>query len=139
MVAGERRLTWSQLITRVNQIANGLRADGLQRGDKVATLLDNSVELLELILGTIAAGGVIVPLSVLMAQDSLSAMIESSEARFLFASGDTVDQIEPIRKQLPGIGRALFPDWRGQARLARLSGLAGCGVRGHVRGRARFR
>src|SRR5882672_9469716 len=85
-VAGDRRLTWSQLITRVNQIANGLRADGLRRGDKVATLLDNSIELLELILGTMAAGGVIVPLSVLMAQDSLAAMIESSEARFLFAS-----------------------------------------------------
>lgn len=119
VVASDRRLTWSQLITRVNQIANGLQADGLQRGDKVATLLDNSVELLELILGTIAAGGVIVPLSVLMAQDSLTAMIESSQARFLFVSGDTVDQIEPIRKQLPGMAAEHFfliggdrPGWR---------------------------
>jgi acyl-CoA synthetase (AMP-forming)/AMP-acid ligase II len=118
VVAGDDRLTWVQLVERIDRIANGLRDRGLRKGDKVATLLDNSVELLELILGTIAAGGVIVPLSPLMARDSLATMIVNAEARYLFASADTVGQITPVRDALVNVAPDGFfligggaPDW----------------------------
>ena len=51
---------------RANRIANGLRGLGLKSGDRVVLLFDNSQELLELIVGTIVSGGVVVPLSGLM-------------------------------------------------------------------------
>ena len=35
-------LTWSQMVSRANRIANRLRADGLQTGDTVAGLSENS-------------------------------------------------------------------------------------------------
>ena len=103
VVCDAQRLTWKQLVDRVNRIANGLLAQGLRPGDKVATLLNNSVEQLELILGTIAARGVIVPLSELMASKSLAAMLKNSEARYLFASEETRHRIEPINSLLTGI------------------------------------
>jgi long-chain acyl-CoA synthetase len=102
-VCGAEQRTWAQLVDRSNQIANRLLALGLQRGDKVAALLNNSIELLEVLLGTIAAGCVTVPLSVLMARDSLAAMIDNSEARVLFASADTMEQIMPLRGSLKGL------------------------------------
>ncbi len=103
VVCEDRRLTWRELTNHVNQVANGLMARGLRTGDKVATLLDNSIEMLEVILGTIAAGGVIVPLSALMARDALEKMIENSEAHFLFASSDTAHQINRLRGGLASI------------------------------------
>ena len=103
VVCNAHRLTWKQLVDRVNRIANALLAQGLRPGDKVATLLNNSVEQLELILGTIAARGVIVPLSELMASESLAAMLQNSEARYLFASEETAHRIEPINSLLTGI------------------------------------
>jgi acyl-CoA synthetase (AMP-forming)/AMP-acid ligase II len=104
VVCGPDRRTWAELVNRTNEIANKLVASGLRRGDKVATLLNNSIELLEIMLGTIAAGCVTVPLSVLMARDSLAAMIQNSEAKVLFASEDTLQQVEPVRAGLTLIG-----------------------------------
>jgi acyl-CoA synthetase (AMP-forming)/AMP-acid ligase II len=91
------------LISRINRVANALLAQGLQPGDKVATLLNNSIAQLELILGTIAARGVIVPLSELMASESLAAMLENSQARYLFASEETCHRIASIRQRLTGV------------------------------------
>ena len=96
VVCGQRRLNWSQLVGRMHQVGNALKAAGLRPGDKVATLINNSIELLEIMLGTIAAGGVIVPLSVLMARESLAGMVNNSQARFLFAADSTLALIEPI-------------------------------------------
>ena len=42
VVCGAERRTWEQLVCRTNAIANRLIASGLRRGDKVATLLNNS-------------------------------------------------------------------------------------------------
>ncbi|HTG03359.1 MAG TPA: AMP-binding protein, partial [Bradyrhizobium sp.] len=103
VICDSQRLTWKQLVDRINRVANALIAQGLRPGDKVATLLNNSMAQLELILGTIAARGVIVPLSELMASESLAAMLENSEAGYLFASEETRYRIEPVRSRLAGI------------------------------------
>lgn len=79
--------TWRDLLDRCNRIANGLKDLGLVRGDRVALLYDNSPELLELILGTMISGGVVVPLSGLMTQEIITRMLESSQSRFLFVQG----------------------------------------------------
>jgi long-chain acyl-CoA synthetase len=84
-VSGESAVTWRDLMSRGNRIANGLHAQGLKTGDRVALLLDNSITMLELILGTIIAGGVVTPLSGLMTTDVILKMLENSRARFLFA------------------------------------------------------
>lgn len=77
-------MTWGELIGRANKVANGLHHLGLCQGDRVALLFDNSPELLELILGTMIAGGVVVPLSGLMTNDIVHRMIASANARFAF-------------------------------------------------------
>lgn len=117
-VCGAERRSWRELAGRMHKVANTLVAAGLRPGDKVCTLLNNSIELLEVMLGTVAAGGVIVPLSVLMARDALAAMIDNSEGAFLVAAADTIEQIEPIREQLVRIRPDGFvsvgaerPDW----------------------------
>jgi len=43
-----QRLTWRELNQSINRLANALLGLGIQKGDKVATLLPNSLELYEL-------------------------------------------------------------------------------------------
>ncbi len=61
-----RRLTWRQFHRRVNRLANALLALGIKKGDRVATVLPNSLELLEIYWAVPRIGAVLVPLSPLL-------------------------------------------------------------------------
>src|SRR5204862_4062253 len=57
VVHGGRRYTYAQLAERSWRLASALRAAGLAKGDRVATLLFNSPAMLEAHFGIPAAGG----------------------------------------------------------------------------------
>lgn len=61
-----QRLNWREFNAYCNQVANAFAAAGLKKGDKVATVLPNSLELLTLYWAITSLGGVVVPLSPLL-------------------------------------------------------------------------
>ena len=63
LVADDRRLTFAELRIRAARIAAGLAARGVRRGDRVACVLANEPETVELYWGCQWLGAVIVPLS----------------------------------------------------------------------------
>ena len=103
LVCGDRRLTWRQFNRRINRVANGLIRLGLNKGDKVSMLMTNSIEMLEILFGTVKAGGVIVPLSSMVPGGSLARMISNSRSRFLFVAGHLREVIDPYRSDLTKI------------------------------------
>jgi len=70
------RLTYRQAEQLANQVADGLLARGLQRGDIVMLFCENSVEGILLKLGVAKAGLVCAPINPMMAPDMISAMID---------------------------------------------------------------
>jgi acyl-CoA synthetase (AMP-forming)/AMP-acid ligase II len=70
------RLTYRQADQLANQVANGLLARGLGRGDIVMLFCENSVEGILLKLGCAKAGLVVAPMNPMMAPDMISAMID---------------------------------------------------------------
>lgn len=82
-VAGGKRLTYAQLNERCNQVANSMRDHGLGEGDRVATLLMNGSEFVEVFFGTAKAGGVIVALNWRLVADELSYILKDSGANTL--------------------------------------------------------
>ena len=60
VVHGARRHTYAQFGERAWRLANGLRAAGLEKGDRVATILPNCPAMLEAHFGVPAAGGILV-------------------------------------------------------------------------------
>ena len=84
IVCDDQRRTWSEYNVAVTRVANGLTAAGLRHGDKVSVLMTNSTEMLEIMMGAVKAGGVIVPLSVMLTSESLATMINDSDSRFIF-------------------------------------------------------
>ncbi len=63
LVFGDRRLSFQDLNARVNRLANTLLNNGIGKDDKIATLLPNCPELLELYWAVAKTGAVVVPLS----------------------------------------------------------------------------
>jgi acyl-CoA synthetase (AMP-forming)/AMP-acid ligase II len=51
LVEGERRLTWREFEHATARAANGLGVLGLKSGDRVAVLMDNSLEMVVLLFG----------------------------------------------------------------------------------------
>ena len=108
LVCGEKRLTWREFNQRINRVANGLIKSGLQRGDKVSALLTNSIEMAEIIFGTIKAGGVIVPLSSMVPGEGLAMMINDSDSRCLFVGPKLDGLLIPYRERLQNIPKENF-------------------------------
>lgn len=84
-----RRCSWGELAQRMNRIAYGLHALGFAPGDRVAILLENSIEMVEVLLGVMRARMTATPLSTLLRPDALVGMLRDSGARALFVSEAT--------------------------------------------------
>jgi fatty-acyl-CoA synthase len=83
VVDGERRYSYRQLAERSWRLANALRAAGLARGDRVATLLFNSPAMLEAQFGVPAAGGILVAVNHRLAGAEVGYILQHSGARYL--------------------------------------------------------
>ena len=99
LIEGERRLTWRQFERETARAANGLGWLGLRAGDRVAVLMDNSLEMVILLFGILRYGGVAVPLNVSISDSSVARMIEDADARAIFASHRHYRRIDELRAQ----------------------------------------
>lgn len=111
-VFGETRLNYQQLNQNINQAANALLDIGVNKGDKVATLLPNSQELYELYWACGKIGAVIVPLSPLLLPSALKSLIQDSDSVALITTSDFVVPVNSIREDLGAIteNRLLLTD-----------------------------
>ncbi|MCC5862460.1 MAG: AMP-binding protein [Gammaproteobacteria bacterium] len=91
VICGDRRVSWRSLNEGFNRVANSLIADGVKPGDKVAVLMTNSVEMLEVMFGIVKARACLVPLSALLTAEQLATLIDDSDACMIIASGATAD------------------------------------------------
>ena len=79
IVFEENRLTYAEFHRSVNRLANALRILGIGKGDKVATILPNSLELYETYWAVTRFGAVVVPLSPLLRGTGLTTLLNDSD------------------------------------------------------------
>jgi long-chain acyl-CoA synthetase len=83
-----RRRTWGEVYDRCERLVGGLRALGLEDGDRVAILAANSDTYVEAYLALPSAGLAIVPLNTRHAEPELRYALEDSGARVLLTDRD---------------------------------------------------
>lgn len=96
----ERAFTYFELNTRVNRLSHGLKELGIQKGDKVAYLAPNSVEMLEGFYGVFQLGAIIVPLNIRLKPDDYLFILNHSESKVLFVDQELYHLITPIKEKL---------------------------------------
>ncbi len=99
----DRRLTYAEFHKSVNRLANALLSLGIRKGDKVATILPNGLELYETYWAVTRIGAVVVPLSPLLRGTGLTTLLNDSDTGVVITNRSFVEVLDPIKDQLPAI------------------------------------
>ncbi|MXO91649.1 class I adenylate-forming enzyme family protein [Pontixanthobacter aquaemixtae] len=94
------KLSWQEMMERVDRIAAQLQAKGLERGQSVAILGTSTVNYALVFLAAVLAGGVAAPLTTSASPEQLDGMAKDSGARHLFVD----------RAKLTELGEGFVPD-----------------------------
>lgn len=99
----ERSFTYPEVNRRVNQLAYGLMGLDLEKGDKVAVLLENSIEIVEVYLATAKSGLVIVPINFRLMGKDVEYIANNSDARAIIVHDEFAPVVDSVREQLTNI------------------------------------
>jgi len=96
VVSGPQRYSYRQLAERSWRLASALRAAGLGKGDRVATLLFNSPAMLEAHFGVPAAGGILVAVNNRLSTAEIGYILAHSGARYLLLDSELEPLVKPL-------------------------------------------
>lgn len=91
-----REFTYAQIEHLSLQLASVLAAKSIQKRDKVALLLPNSVEFVVLYFSCMQLGAIPVPININLAAKDISHILSNSNARMLIAENNLQEQINEI-------------------------------------------
>jgi fatty-acyl-CoA synthase len=89
-----REITYEALNWRVNQLADGLLALGVRKGDAVALSVGNCIEHLEIIFATAKIGALAIPLDIRWKAIELSSVLAALEPRFFLLQEDCTAELD---------------------------------------------
>ena len=93
------RLTFEQLNSRCNSLANALVKLGIEPGDRVALSLMNSVEFLEAYFAIAKIGGIVVPLNWRLVSDELEFILKDSGSETLIFGEEFVGVVADLHSR----------------------------------------
>lgn len=97
----QKTITYSGLINKANQLANGLTSLGLKKGDKVVVMTTRLIESYVIYLACLKAGIVISPSSEMLRAKDLVYRLNHSEAKAIITYYPFVTEFENITQDTP--------------------------------------
>jgi acetyl-CoA synthetase len=89
----EREVTFGELQDLSNRFANALEANGIEREDRVATLLPSLPETAAVFIGTYKRGAILLSMSVLYGDEGIQHRLKDSGAKALVTNAANRDRI----------------------------------------------
>jgi acyl-CoA synthetase (AMP-forming)/AMP-acid ligase II len=99
----DERVTFSEMQTRVNKMAQALQSLGVGKGQNVGIMAVNSTKFVELYYATAAVGATFVPLNFRAKPEELQYMCDASDVNVLFVSERYFPLYQEIKGNLPKI------------------------------------
>ncbi len=100
---GSKRITYMEMASRVNRIANALQGMGIQAGDKVAVMSVNSPEAVECYYACAKIGACFVPLNPRAKQEEIEYMLNTSEVAVAFVGDRYLSSMAQLRPRLASL------------------------------------
>lgn len=96
VIDDHKTITYYQLNERVNQLSGGLTDLGVKKGEKVAYLAPNTLEMLEGFYGVFQLGAIMVALNIRLQPHDYTFILNHSESKVLLVDQELLHLIEPI-------------------------------------------
>ncbi|MFS2153177.1 AMP-binding protein [Rhizobium sp. Rhizsp42] len=103
-------LSYGVLAARSASLANGLVAQGLAKGDRVALLLPQSFETVIAHMAIYKMGAIAVPLALLFGVEALEYRLKTSGAAAVVTNGFGFERVHEIRDRLPDLKTVISVD-----------------------------
>src|SRR5579872_6976014 len=107
-IFGARRRRWPEFLDRVARLAAGLRALGVQTGDRVAILALNSDRYFEYFGAVPWAGAVLVPINTRWSAAEVVYALSDCTASVLLVDDALAAMVPAIRAGVPGLRQVIF-------------------------------
>lgn len=105
IVSGDLRLTYKQFGERVNRWANWMRSLGVQPGDRVAIISQNSHRLMDGFFGAPLIGAVYMPINFRLVASDFEYILNHAEAKIVIVEDWLTEAVDGIRPQLKSLER----------------------------------
>ncbi len=93
---GAAERSYGELSQASNRVANGLRAMGVKRGDRILLMLGNVAPLWEIMLAAMKLGAVVVPATTLLTADDLAERVGRARVKFVIAAVGDVGKLGAV-------------------------------------------
>jgi crotonobetaine/carnitine-CoA ligase len=97
------RRTFAEMHERSERLAAGLSAVGVAKGDRVATILPNTIEHVDLVFACARLGAIHVPVNVFLKGEFLRYQLHDAEASVVVGDEEGLAAVNAIRGELPGL------------------------------------
>jgi fatty-acyl-CoA synthase len=106
VVFRDRRVTYGELHDGAARLADALKREGFQKGDRLAILLRNDPAWFDVFFAVAALGGVLVPVNYLLRASEIAFILNDSEATVLVVGDDLCDVAGEALAEAQGCRRA---------------------------------
>lgn len=107
------RLSFSALQNRTRKLSNALSLSGISHGDRVAVLLENCIEYVELFFGITSIGAIIVPLNYRLSNKEHLSILTDSKPSLLITSPKYIDNIKHFKAEIISLKRSILTESNG--------------------------
>jgi acyl-CoA synthetase (AMP-forming)/AMP-acid ligase II len=99
LICGARTLTYAELNARANRLANALKGLGIMLGDRVATMVHNSIEGIESGIGCSKMSAFHIPVNYRLHPHELAYVVNDSSSVVVIAGPEQVQVVEQARAE----------------------------------------
>jgi long-chain acyl-CoA synthetase len=103
----DQRLSYADINQQADRLAAALQARGVKVGERVATLLDNSVQAVVSVWATLKCGAVVMPINPLTKRDKLAYLLNDARVSVLMAHAALMPEVSAALTQ----NRSLHTVW----------------------------
>ena len=93
----------AQLVDVSSRLASSLRSMGVSQGDRVATLIENSIEAVYAWWGIILAGAIAVPVNTAYKGEYLRHQLADSGSKVVIVAAEFLDRLEPVAATIESV------------------------------------
>ncbi|WP_408958256.1 fatty acid--CoA ligase [Natrinema sp. 74] len=106
----DQRWTYAEFDERVNRLANALLEAGIEKGDRVATVLYNGSEIALTVYACAKIGAVFTPLNFRLPAGEIEYIVNDAEAKLVLFESETREAVEGARPSLETVEAYVYID-----------------------------